>query len=501
MAKVVQKDISMALARKKGMDIADAERYVDTFFSLIEEALLSEKIVKVKGLGTFKLVEVRDRESVDVNTGDRVVIDGHAKVSFQPDPTLKELVNKPFSQFETVMLNEGVSFDSDNGNEAESAVDEAENSVNETEDSASEAEDPVNEAGKASADIYSADNADVEARGTGNEADKAVEENVKSEMGKSLIGSTLAEASRKLDTLDVDDASAAGNSHVPVAGSYSDNIPDSVTFSTSMDADNAAYERHAASGGTVANDKFTESTVPDSSAIPVTGRPEPAESGSSESAGTLADENPSKPGEAENAALADDEDDGGTGKKHSAAKTALCVAASVVALAAMFYAGYSMGESNKAEEIAEQKVTLKPRVVVVKAAAKKAAAVADTAARHDEPLAAMPEGEKAAQQAAEKEHVNAAAEDNAAPTESKKGDGLAEARREVKTGAYAIEGTDKTICLKPGQTLERISRTYLGEGMECYVIVHNGKTEFKPGESINIPKLRLKKKATNKKVS
>lgn len=114
MAKIGIKNIADALARKKNLSPDEAEKYVETFFSLINEALIPDKIVKIKGFGTFKLVDVRDRESVDVNTGERVVIDGHSKISFVPDNTLKELVNKPFSQFETVVLNDGVDFEKDN---------------------------------------------------------------------------------------------------------------------------------------------------------------------------------------------------------------------------------------------------------------------------------------------------------------------------------------------------------------------------------------------------
>lgn len=500
MAKVGQKDISMALAKKKGMDMADAERYVDTFFSLIEEALLTEKIVKVKGLGTFKLVEVRDRESVDVNTGDRVVIDGHAKVSFQPDPTLKELVNKPFSQFETVMLNDGVSFDSVAGDDADSESDVNDDSMADTND--------------------------------GKEADSAAEESVKPTEGKSLISGALEEASQKLDILAdgnaessqkldilaednveasrklnaqaVDNASDVDGSQTSATGkrisfveeqgehsvaqgasaeivgqladdSGSDNIPDNVTFSTSMDADAVADEKNTGSGGTVTDYKLAESTVA-SEPLPM-------------------------PDTVENAVPADDEADRETEKRHSVAKVVLCVAAAIAVLVAMFYVGYSMGESNKAAEMAEQKTAQAPQRKTVKRVVKKPATVADTVVRHEEPVPAMAEDEQAALEKAEKEQDKTAAENTATPEEAKDGNKMAEAKLAVKTGAYSIEGTDKSIRLKPGQTLERISRTYLGEGMECYVMVHNGKTEFKPGESINIPKLRLKKKATNKKVS
>ena len=94
------------LAEKHGMDKTDAESFVKEFFQLIEESLESDKYVKIKGLGTFKLIDVDSRESVNINTGERFEIQGHTKVSFTPEPTLKDLINKPFSHFETVVLND-----------------------------------------------------------------------------------------------------------------------------------------------------------------------------------------------------------------------------------------------------------------------------------------------------------------------------------------------------------------------------------------------------------
>lgn len=101
-------DIINLFGEKQGMNKKDAELFVRTMFDLIEEALATEKYVKVKGFGTFKLTEVESRESVNVNTGERIEIQGHTKVSFTPDTTMKDLINKPFAHFETVILNEGV---------------------------------------------------------------------------------------------------------------------------------------------------------------------------------------------------------------------------------------------------------------------------------------------------------------------------------------------------------------------------------------------------------
>ena len=99
------------LAETHGLSKKNAESFVKDFFSLIEEALEKDKYVKVKGLGTFKLIDVDSRESINVNTGERFEIQGHSKISFTPDNSLKEVVNKPFSAFETVVLADGVEID------------------------------------------------------------------------------------------------------------------------------------------------------------------------------------------------------------------------------------------------------------------------------------------------------------------------------------------------------------------------------------------------------
>lgn len=99
-------DLVDLLAEKHGMSKKNADSFVKEFFQLIEESLEKDKYVKIRGLGTFKLIDVESRESVNVNTGERFEIQGHTKVSFTPEPALKDIINKPFSHFETVALND-----------------------------------------------------------------------------------------------------------------------------------------------------------------------------------------------------------------------------------------------------------------------------------------------------------------------------------------------------------------------------------------------------------
>ncbi len=104
-------EIANFLAEKHEMTQKDADFFIRTFLDTIEESLAGDKYVKIKGLGVFKLTEMGSRESIDITTGERIVIQGHTKVSFTPDTAMKEVINKPFSHFETVILNEGVTLE------------------------------------------------------------------------------------------------------------------------------------------------------------------------------------------------------------------------------------------------------------------------------------------------------------------------------------------------------------------------------------------------------
>lgn len=111
MSKISLNDLAQRLAEKSGISLQDAELFIRKMFDVANEGLQSDKLVKMKWLGTFKVMAVKDRESVDVNTGERIIIEGRDKISFTPDNILKEIVNKPFAQFETVVVNDGVDFD------------------------------------------------------------------------------------------------------------------------------------------------------------------------------------------------------------------------------------------------------------------------------------------------------------------------------------------------------------------------------------------------------
>ena len=102
--------LAKAVASKRGLTQAEAERFIATMFEVAGAGIQEDKLLKMKWLGTFKITSVKDRESVDVNTGERILIEGRDKISFTPDNIMKEVINKPFAQFETVVVNDGVDF-------------------------------------------------------------------------------------------------------------------------------------------------------------------------------------------------------------------------------------------------------------------------------------------------------------------------------------------------------------------------------------------------------
>jgi nucleoid DNA-binding protein len=131
MGKLTVQDLAKSLAGKSGLVQRDASLFASEVFAVILQGLEKDGQVKVKGLGTFKIISVEARESISVRTGERVVIEGHEKVSFTPDSVMKELVNKPFSQFETVVLNEGVEFEDLNDDAAEEEPVKADEEIDE----------------------------------------------------------------------------------------------------------------------------------------------------------------------------------------------------------------------------------------------------------------------------------------------------------------------------------------------------------------------------------
>ena len=431
MGKVSVAWIAEAIAGKHGLTQKDAEQFVATFFDLINEALHEEKMVKVKGLGTFKVIDVRERESINVNTGERVVIESHGKISFTPDPIMRDLVNKPFAQFETVMLNDDVDIEELNAvsvdEEPLTIVDEQPQEVEEESNVAAAGPEVVDEQ-----PLMNEDQSQEETVPQPQEVDEPIVD---------VVGQTEEEEPEQV---------------------VEEELP--------VEAEEQPQQAME-----------TEAALMPVEASPVDDEPQPEEESSPVEEKPLA---------------AQDEDDEEEEKPSSffeRHETLLLTLSHLFVAAIALAIGYIIGMQHVDMDrpIAQETVvdsTARVSKTVVKPAAKDS--VKDTV-------------KEKAQQVKEDKHllkeedvVNVpAAATHDQPATANDSKQLATANAMVKTGAYRIVGTAKTITVKKGDTMERLSRLYLGEGMSCYIQLHNGVAEVSEGMRLKIPKLELKKRA------
>ena len=438
MGKVSVAWIAEAIAGKHGLTQKDAEQFVATFFDLINEALHEEKMVKVKGLGTFKVIDVRERESINVNTGERVVIESHGKISFTPDPIMRDLVNKPFAQFETVMLNDDVDIEELNA----VSVDEEPLAIVDEEPQEVEEESNVAAAGPEVVDEQPLMN-----------EDQSQEETVPQ----------LQEVEEPI---------------VEVAERFVEEEPEQVV---EEEPEQVEEELPVEAEEQPQQAMETEAALMPVEASPVDDEPQPAEESSSVEEEPLA---------------AQDEDDEEEEKPSSffeRHETLLLTLSHLFVAAIALAIGYIIGMQHFDMDrpvVQETVVDSTARVskTVVKPAAKDS--VKDTVKEKAQQV----KEDKHLLKEEDVVHVPAAAtpDQSATANDSKQ---LATANAMVKTGAYRIVGTAKTITVKKGDTMERLSRLYLGEGMSCYIQLHNGVAEVSEGMRLKIPKLELKKRA------
>jgi len=432
MNKVSIAELAKAVADKHGLPLKNAEAFVAECFNVINNGLHADKAVKVRGFGTFKVVDVRERESVNVNTGERVTIEGHGKISFTPDPIMRDLVNKPFAKFDTVVLNEGVDIDELNNIGGEETEDELEEET-----------------------VYESDHAEK------TETEPSVEPEI-----------TDVIAPKKSA---VEDESPAFEEEKPVIEQQT--TPVIVHETATAEPVAAIIEPETAI--------IESKTIPVSELETATAEPETK----AEETGNLVSDDAT---EAEQEEQTDDfeDEEPSFAMRH---KTLLTVAGAFLIAALAFAGGYLLGQNMSSRPIFKTvKVynVAKPKAEsTVKAALDTVKTAADTLrnkpAKVEKEAASQPETTTAAGQKKPTEPEKVAEPTSAA---------TALAQRQVRTGAYNIVGTERTITVRKGQTLSKISKTHLGEGMECYIQVHNGIDDVDEGMKLKIPKLRLKKR-------
>lgn len=440
MSKTTIKELALSLSEKHDLSKADAERFVATIFEVINDGLEDDKLVKVKGLGAFKIIGVAARKSVDVNTGEPIVIEGRNKISFTPDASMRDDVNKPFSQFETVIINDGVDF---------SSIDKEYENENET----------VENEEKVTTDKD--DNKEQEK--TENEISKDTETLIKSEPGDR---EGLTKDHSQEMPLSTESDSAAKN----------DPPTESVT--------------PAESGSSAESDiPAVKDETPAESETSTVNKETPAESKSSAEV-DFATKRRDIEREVEKELINYKE----THPSH--AMKVLAITAVVFVIACLCGGYYLFSQIQRrdshiemlekqmrmvAQQQKEKKVATKPSKQVPQAKQEQDTLPQETDGKQDD-AKLMPQADS------KQETLKAADKQTALQDQYNK-----DVR--IRTGAYVIVGIKKTVTVRSGQTMEGISRSSLGPGMECYLeAVNGGKRELKAGESLNIPELKLKKR-------
>ncbi len=364
-------ELADMLAQKAGISKREAQQFLTDFVETIQDGVNNDKLVKIKGLGTFKVIDVDARESVNVNTGERVTIDSHQKLTFTPDAAMKELVNKPFSQFETVVLNDGVEFD---------------------------------------------------------------------------------------DEPEVEEPAIAEETPEPVVEPTPEPEPEPVVVPEPEPEPVVVPEPEP-------EPVIVPEPEPEPVVVP---EPEP-------------EPEPMPEPEADPAPV--EEEVAEEAEEKSASYWWLWLLIAIIACVISFAGGYLYGRHMEMQELfaedaptdtaavqAAPVVEVKDTAKVDTMQVKPEAEVKEPEVKQPEPEVKQPEPEP----------------------EWKKYEAM-DVR--VRTGAYGIVGTDRMEKVRPGDTMKRIARRTLGEGMECYIEVYNNITtsDLKEGQEVKIPKLKLKK--------
>lgn len=476
-------DLAQYLSNKHKISKKEAERFLTAVVDVLNDALHYEKQAKVKGLGTFKVIDVKDRESVNVNTGERIVIEGRQKITFTPDSVMKELVNKPFAQFDTVALNDGVTFD-DMPEEVAVTDDEsaelaaAEAAVEEVVQESVETE-PQPELEQLM------DDAALE-----EQVEEELEEELPAEEPAAPVAETEAPAEPAEEIPAQEEIPVIVKEVAPVAV---DEVRTTLVDEPEQPSEESITELEEAEPQPVVEETESAEEQP----AEEVGEEAPAIAAVMEKETQPESEQLPEPGPDEMPDNELEETEEPVEPKSSKAWL-WWLFGSLLFGALMYYAGYQMGSKSKETPAAAEKpVAVVPDTVEkVDSAEMKAAMEAEKAAKAKADSIAVAkaaeEAEAAKKAAYEAEVAKQQAEEPVSEDNNPKA--LNNARNIVRTGAYNIVGTQQTVVVRKGQTLEKVSKAYLGPGMEAYMMVHNGVTVAKEGSTLKIPKLEVKKK-------
>ena len=481
MAKV--NDFARELSEKYGLSLGDASDFVSAMFDVVKEELDgADSSVKIKGFGTFKVSAVGARASVDVNTGERIIIDGRNKISFTPEVLLRDRVNRPFVQFETVVLNDGVDF-SEIDEESEEELD----SVTETEpqgvqlSSTAPTSQPTDQ---------------LTDQPTLSEQPQEVQLSPTAPTSQSTDQPTLSEQSQGVQLSPTAPTSQPTDQSTdqPAPAEQPQGVQLSTTAPTSQSTSQSTDQPTDQS----ANPQSPSETA--SKAVNTEEHRDMARRLMMPKAETI--EEDSEESDDKTTATAPEADDegiviGGCRQRSPRIMYVLTIASFLILVSlgiGMYFLYQRIEEKNHVIDRLESRLYAQQEAAERKGA-QPAVAVKDTIVPNDSLRAAeLHAAEKAKKDsiAASKSAAEAkASQSSVAPsTATTPSDYNYDTR--VRTGAYIIVGVAKTVAVQPGQTLASISKAYLGEGMECYVEVLNNRHSVKVGEKLKIPQLKLK---------
>lgn len=452
MSKFSLNTLGKLLADKSGLSQVEAELFIRKMFDVCNQGLEADKQVKIKWLGTFKVQATKDRESINVNTGERFTIEGRDKLTFTPDNILKEIVNKPFAQFETVVVNDGVDFDE---------IDEK-FGEEQTEDAPAQVIDFLDEEKTATP------NPEVVVIGSEKEKEKEAEDE---------LAKQIAIEQAKLERL-------------KQAQLEQERIQKEKLEKEKQEQERLEQERLEQEKLELAQQQQALKAVV-----------EPAVPASDESEEEEEEEESSN---SHHIVI----------PRYLVVAVCLIVVALIGGMGwfAFNYGQMTAQRDHLAMQLNQyhqapaKKVPAKPAAAPLSQEQKLRQKAMEDSIRMAKTAEAVKLAEKSDEESASAEKAKQAEAKAKAEAKEKAKDKAEEKATSkiassqydkdarVRTGAYRIIGVAQTVTVGAGQTLEQISTRYLGSGMECYVEALNGTSTVKAGQKIKIPKLELKKK-------
>lgn len=485
MSKFSLNTLGKLLADKSGLSQVEAELFIRKMFDVCNQGLDADKQVKIKWLGTFKVQATKDRESINVNTGERFTIEGRDKLTFTPDNILKEIVNKPFAQFETVVVNDGVDFDE---------IDEK-FGEEQTEDAPAQVIDFLDEEKTATS------NPEVVVIGSEKEKEKEAEDELAKQIAieqaklERLKQAQLEQERIQKEKLEKEkqEQERLEQERLEQEKLEQEKLEQERLEQERLEQERLEQERLEQEKLELAQQQQALKAVV-----------EPAVPASDESEEEEEEEEEEEP----------------SNSHHIVIPRYLVVAVCLIVVAligGMGWFAFNYGQMtaqrdhlamqlNQYHQAPAKKVPAKPAAAPLSQEQKlrqkamedsirmaKTAEAVKLAEKSDEESASAEEAKQteAKAKAEAKEKAKDKAEEKAT---SKIASSQFDKDARVRTGAYRIIGVAQTVTVGAGQTLEQISTRYLGSGMECYVEALNGTSTVKAGQKIKIPKLELKKK-------